>query len=333
MDDTVRCDGPRTLFIGGSGRSGTSVTRRLIGLHPDAVSLSFEYRFLVDPDGIVDFYRSYEATWTPYLADRRLARLERLLRRVASSGPAERIMEKVLGNVDPRGRWLRSPPYASWELNRHLPNFSTHVEVLLEELTSFTFEGTWVGAEAPGWRRRMRHGPPRSRRELAEILGGFVGNVLGDLLAAQGRTLYVEDNTWNILLARELRELVPTSKILHVYRDPRDVVASFREQTWAPADADRAARWYADILDRWWHVRSELPDPEVLEISLEDLVAEPRQTAERISAFVGLTFEERMLGLSLDKAHIGRWHRDLSAAEQERIEEILRPHVRRLGYA
>lgn len=323
----------RTLFIGGSGRSGTSVTRRLVGLHPEAVSLPFEHRFLVDPDGIVDFYRSYEATWTPYLADRRLRRLERLLRQLARSSAVERVCERVLRRLDPRGRWFTPPPYAAWELGRHLPNFTRHVDAVLEELTSFTFSATWVGARGLGVGTPMRHAPPRSRTDLCDVLGRFVRRVLIDFVQSREGSLYVEDNTWNVLVARELSDLVPGAKFLHVYRDPRDVVASYMEQRWAPEEAGQAARWYADILNHWWEIRRGLPEKCVLELSLEQLVSSPRDTAERICAFVDLEFDEKMLGLSLDRAHRGRWRRDLDAREQEIVQQILDSYIQRLGYA
>lgn len=324
---------PPTLFIGGSGRSGTSITRRVVGSHPEVVSLPFEHRFLVDPDGIVDFYRSYEATWTPFLADRRLRRLERLLRQMARSSAVGRIVERGFRQIDPTGRWLTPPPYAAWELDRHLPNFTQHVDSLLDEITSFTFPGTWVGARPLGFKNRMRHAPPPSRIDLRGALRQFVHRVLVDLVRSRDGTLYVEDNTWNILLARELSELVPGAKFLHVYRDPRDVVASYMVQRWAPGKASQAARWYADILSHWWEIRQELRQDLVLEISLEELVSQTRDTVERICTFVELTFDESMLAVSLDRAHRGRWQRDLAVREQEVVQGILDPYLRRLGYA
>jgi hypothetical protein len=62
----------KMIFVGGTGRSGTSIVKELIAAHPGAASLPFEYRFIIDPDGLVDFYTSYTAAWSPYLADRTL---------------------------------------------------------------------------------------------------------------------------------------------------------------------------------------------------------------------------------------------------------------------
>jgi hypothetical protein len=43
---------PRPIFIGGAGRSGTTLLYRLIGAHPDIYGFGFETRFLIDPDGL-----------------------------------------------------------------------------------------------------------------------------------------------------------------------------------------------------------------------------------------------------------------------------------------
>ena len=59
------------ILVGGTGRCGTSILKEILATHPNAASLPFEYRFIIDPDGIIDFYASYTATWSPYIADRK----------------------------------------------------------------------------------------------------------------------------------------------------------------------------------------------------------------------------------------------------------------------
>jgi hypothetical protein len=51
----------KMILIGGTGRSGTSIVKEILANHPDASSLPFEYRFIIDPDGLADFYTGYSA--------------------------------------------------------------------------------------------------------------------------------------------------------------------------------------------------------------------------------------------------------------------------------
>ena len=68
-----------TLLIGGSGRSGTTILSRIFAQHPD-ICIAPEFRFLIDPDGIIDFYSTVFQSWSPYHFDFKVKRLEENIR-------------------------------------------------------------------------------------------------------------------------------------------------------------------------------------------------------------------------------------------------------------
>lgn len=322
----------KIILVGGTGRSGTSILKETLALHPQAASLPFEYRFIIDPDGIVDFYAGFTAVWSPYIADRRLKRLERFLRTLAREPWYHRLAGRLIQWFDPRGRLLSPRAYHGWELNRHLPRFEHHVDTLMSELIAFSFPACWVGTEGYTFHPRIYHSPPRSREELAPILRKFIHNVIGDLLKETGKAFFVEDNTWNVLLAREILEILPQARIVHIYRDPRDVVASFSRQRWSPRDKVQGALWYRSMMSRWFEIRSSLPPHSLYEVSLERFVREPKEVLQEICLFAEIPFHERMLQIDLSRSHSGRWKREFNPEEKRQVQEILGDLIRALGY-
>lgn len=322
---------PSVLFIGGTGRSGTNITKDILARHPEVAALPFEYRFIIDPDGIADFYRTYAASWSPFLADRRLKRLEGFLLSLGRERAGHHLLSRLVQYLDRRGMLFSPRSYHGWQLDAHLPNYSQHVHDLMSELREFSFPAQWVGTESYAVRPRLDYAGPKTEERLRSILGEFVRSVITDFLAARAASHYVEDNTFNILFARELLDLVPGAKILHVYRDPRDVVASYTQQRWAPSDVEKAARWYKDIINRWFAIRSSLPAGSYREISLVSLVDSTRDILDEVCSFGGFSCHPALFEVALDKAHIGRWKDDFSAEERKTVTRILKKEIAALG--
>ena len=320
------------ILVGGTGRSGTSILKEVIASHSDAASLPFEYRFIIDPDGLIDFYASFTATWSPYLADRRLKRLESLLNNLGREPLHHKILGRLLRWLNRDGKMLSPRAYHGWELNHHLPHWDQHVQTLMSELVEFSFPACWVGTESYQFSPEVYHSASRSRQELARILGGFVQDVIDDLLDRTGKEFFIEDNTWNVLFAREIIELLPEAKIIHIHRDPRDVVASFSRQRWCPADKEQGARWYRAMMAHWFNVRSDLPIGTYYEVGLEELVAAPEAVLREVCEFAEISFDRAMLQVDLGDSHSGRWEAEFSDAEKGVVHEILGDIISELGY-
>lgn len=329
---TQEAPAPKILMVGGTGRSGTSITKDLIARHPQAASLPFEYRFIVDPDGLVDFYTSCGAIWSPYVVDRRLKRLERFLKHLAGEPGYHRVFSDLIQWCDPSGDRCSPRAYHGWRLSRHLPNFDDHVDTLMSRLVDFSFSACWVGTESYKLHPEIYFARPRLKEELADILGHFIRSVIQDLLEHTNKAFFVEDNTWNILFAREILQLLPGARIIHVYRDPRDVVASFAQQRWSPTDKEQAALWYRSIMERWFDIRLSLPPESYHEVSLEQLVSSPGEVVQGICEFAEISFDSSMRQVDLSHSHSGRWRRECSKEEQTKIQDILGNIIAKLGY-
>jgi hypothetical protein len=156
--------------------------------------------------------------------------------------------------------------------------------------------------------------------------------VIQSTLDAQDKKVYVEDNTWNILWFHRMLDLLPNARLIHIYRDPRDVICSFMKQTWTPSDPVKAALFYKGIMEAWWGIRKQLPKASYKEIALEALVKNPEKTLKEACDFWNIPWSESLLKTDLSHSHSGRWKKDLSSSELREIHEILSDQIKALGY-
>ena len=130
---------------------------------------------------------------------------------------------------------------------------------------------------------------------------------------------------------RELHELLPRARFIHMLRDPRDVIASFSQQRWCPRDRVAAARFYLELMDRILAHRQEL-GTRYYEVRLEALVAEPRLTLANLCEFLGLAFTEELLKVDLSRPHSDRWRSEFNAHERQAINALVSEKLMQFGY-
>lgn len=319
-------------LIGGSGRSGTTILKQIFAKHSE-VAIVPEWRFSVDPDGVIDFFNTLSTGWSPYLFDVKLKRLERLLKDIGTQSHIFNMLRYILGytGLDHKLNYKLVPRYTGLQTTDYCPNYLELVNQLIEQLTEFRYRGTWTGTAFLQESSICYHAPLEVH-ELACILGDFIRQVAWFTVKNQKARHYVEDNTWNILWFDKLLQLVPEAKLVHIYRDPRDVVASYTQQSWGPSDPIQAARMYKGIIEHWWVVRQHLLTDSFLEISLESLVADPESVLRYICEFWEIEWDEALLTTDLRRSNSGRWKKDLTRPEQEQVGIILEKQLTELGY-
>lgn len=291
----------KIVFIGGTGRCGTNIMKDVLSLHPKVASHPFEYRFILDPDGIMDFYSTALNCWSPYIIDQKLHRLESFL--------------VILAN-----RYEEKEIYVDWELNKHLPGYEEVVRDLMERLVDFKYNGVHYGLKGE---RDLYFMGYKTKKELSGILGDFIRRLIVGYLDRESKEFYVEDNTFNLLFAKELLELLPDARFIHMVRDPKDVIASLSKQRWTPKNKIQAAQWYKDVINRINVIKKEIPRNSVITVDLYDLIDNTEKTIKSICAFMETSFSDKMLYIDLSRSHRNRWKKDFSEDELEKINLIL----------
>jgi len=164
---------------------------------------------------------------------------------------------------------------------------------------------------------------------------------------SQGKPRWGEKTPQHSLFSETLCEWYPGGTIIHMIRDPRDVVASLQRMPWA-ADSvvQNAWRWLRHNLaaQRCSH------RPQYLPVRYETLVTQPEQEVARICECLGEEYVPSMLDPMghtvfpppvpwtvraqepITAERLGKWRDSLTAEEVSQIEWAVGRHMEAFGY-
>jgi hypothetical protein len=250
--------------------------------------------------------------------------LNRLLDRLAKRTAVDKfasIAERLFGADSAHRR------YRDWQLQEVFPNFTKNKEELIRDLTLLTYFGVWVGAPTGSERGRRIIAHDDGSEVSTTAMRKFLRSIYAGALAKANRQVYVDDNTYNVLYAEELLDLLPNARLIHVVRDPRDVIASYIRQRWTPSSVTAAIAFYTHVIECWLLHRKALDSNRFIEIRLEDLCNEPEVVLKHIFEWAGIPFDTQVLDVALTKSNTGRWRREFTSAEQSELDKKLRPFL------
>lgn len=305
------------VFVGGTGRSGTTIIAELLGQHSRFAAVPIECRFHCHPKGLADvvagrtdpeeFVRKLRTYWwhrvrvgprvivpTGLAGRLRLAALR--VRQSIGLGPREEARVRGLHQIIDRERFDQA--VARFE-EAHRSDLIGASRDLFYDLVA----------------------PSRER---------------------SGKPALVEMSTFSIAAAPELARIFPEARFIHSVRDGRDSGASkvgLREKAHHPTDAISGIDFWADRLRRADIGVRGLPadDRSRLHlISLDELVWADREgTYAALLDFVGIEDEQPMrdffeLRMTGQAANRGRWREGLDASEQRRVTEHYEATLSRL---
>lgn len=302
-------DGLGKVFIGGTGRSGTSLLAGIVASHPQVQGLGVESKFIVEGDGI--------AALIPALTDRYSVSSSdlALFRFMAMTGLSED-MTPLAEASEAQDLARRIGPETWWP-------------ALTRFVTALTVEGMTTPT-SPQPFLFPRHFEDRA--ELVALTRRFLCEVFGTRCLAAGKSMWSEKTPANLIELDLLWEIFPEARFLHITRDPRGVLHSLMQQDWAPQGLSQATGFLRAIYVRWLRLRPRLglPDPRYLEIRLEDLCARPDAVLAQVAATLGLpdAFTRRQV----DAAQANRWQSEMPAAHRAYCERELADIFPAMGY-
>ncbi len=302
------------VFVGGTGRSGTTVMGDLLGKHPDVrTSTPIEIKFLSNRSGLLDVvfgrddavkgmkepvsilhYRTYRK--------RRLREKEKLANILAE-------FEDQVWN-----KW--------WDIDAPPP----HGRGLISGISRSNLEKLMTSL-----RRDLKINRIWAARR-------FMKRFIALQDEAGSEKYWVETTPMNIPTADKLLKLFPNALFITMVRDPRDVIASLLTKNWGPTTPMEGLTWIEKRLTDGHRALKEVPLKQKITIALEDLAINKREeTYQKLSNFLKIPdspamrmfFEEE---LTPANATSGRWKQEISSSEfdaayealQQRLTSVLR---------
>lgn len=164
--------------------------------------------------------------------------------------------------------------------------------------------------------------------------------------------LFGEKTPPHIRYIREISNMLPGSRFIHIVRDPRGVVNSMRSVPWSSGSLSLDAHTWCSALRSLSRLPQELRMA-VKTVRYEDLVQEPELTLSHLCDFLSLPFDTSMLnhyqktvtGYNLEtqpwlkntelpvfQEAATRWQRELTSEEICQIEAVTWRAMRSYGY-
>jgi hypothetical protein len=184
--------------------------------------------------------------------------------------------------------------------------------------------------------RRMLLDEGTSYRDVFHIILQFYAE-------AHGKTRGGDKTPTHAFFTETLAEWYPDAPIIHLVRDPRDVVASLRRMPWAPKSIALNALFWSNFNAA---AEQSKQRPGYLLVSYERLVEHPAEEVARICAHTREDFSDAMLAADSSEPYswpnsasgavtserMGKWREELTEPDAALIEWIAGPRLEAYGY-
>jgi hypothetical protein len=313
MRNSLRSHRVVPVFVGGTGRSGTTVIGDLLANHSQIrTSTPIEIKFLTNRSGLVDVVFGYNQE-----------------------------IEKKSGKVS----ILNFRTYRKRK-RKEKERFAK----ILAEFNKFIWEKWWDIDAPPPHGRGLVSGI--SKIDLENLLARlerelkinrkwaarrFMSSFISKQFGAGDEIYWVETTPMNIPEANKLQELFPSALFINMVRDPRDVIASLLTKKWGPTTPLEGLDWIENRLLAGHDALSKVKKSKKLTIALEDLAIKSREkTYKGILDFLKISDEPAMQkffveSMTPDAATSGRWKAEIDSPEFSAGYEAMTARLAKIG--
>jgi len=206
----------------------------------------------------------------------------------------------------------------------------------------------WVRA----WGLRLDPSAFAGDRSFREV----VSRIYEEWARMQNKTRWGDKTPHYVTKIPVLLQIFPSAKIIHIYRDGRDVALSWLRMRFGPRNLFAAARAWKAMVSTGRRVRATSPLETYLEVRYESLLGHPQEAMKRVCMFIGEPFTEavlrptaarlpgrhpRLIGArgpgrppasEILSANVSKWKKDMSLSRRILFESVGGDLLQALGY-
>ena len=252
------------IFVGGSGRSGTSFLSRRLNQTKEVARLPFETRFITDNMGLIDIYHSLTESFSIDKARSSIKDFKELMieldrpfsspyvgyRLSRLSGDRNKYLELVESFLDD----ISYGKFYAWDKQ----NIDKHSElmalsrVILRSIAFVVGSGNSYFNYKKIRSREDLYLPKyfKDKYELAKIISRFVDSLFYLYASNQGKIGWCENTPSSILHYSDLKDFFPNAYFVNVVRNPVAVACSLMDRDWAPNDRSSIVNYLLPLYQR-----------------------------------------------------------------------------------
>jgi len=285
------------VFVGGTGRSGTTVIGDLLGNHSQIrTSTPIEIKFLTNRSGLVDVVFGYNQE-----IDKKSGKVSILnfrTYRKRKRKEKERFA-KILVEFN-KFIWEKW-----WDIDAPPP----HGRGLVSGISKIDLENLLARLE-----RELKINRKWAARR-------FMRAFISKQFDSGDEIYWVETTPMNIPEANKLQELFPNALFINMVRDPRDVIASLLTKKWGPTSPLEGLDWIEKRLVAGHEALTSVKTEKKITIALEALAINSREkTYKELLDFLKISDEPAIQkffveSMTPDAATSGRWKAEIDSPD------------------